>query len=321
MTRLLCTCTMVIILGLPRLCVGALIQSDFESDPNGTSPPSGWVIAGFGSGESQVTNATSAQGEQSLFLTNDSSHSDSTTARAAFATQSSGILLLTGFARAEQTNKGITPLGLIDSSNNRANVIRFGDDGTFIFEDGTTTTSTGVSYVAGEWYYFEQTINLDSHLWDFSILDSGNSPIASASNLEFDNHISSVGQIRSLAGVTTPAVSWYIDDVSLTMIPEPRSVFLAALGLLSLGFVAWRQRRRGRPVGVLKGDAKTQTFSIECRMTKGTQVNNNGLRPLVCPFGSYRSGHDDRNRRRRGGRVIGKPVCTQNRDFALHAMT
>lgn len=99
-----------------------------------------------------------------------------------------------------------------------------------VFED------TGIPWTNMEWHKVTLHVNPITQTFDFFV---DNQKYEAPDPLGFRGTIPSVFFIEYL---TSQAV--WIDQLSIREIPEPSSFALAALGLLSLGCVDWRGRRR-----------------------------------------------------------------------------
>jgi len=221
----------------------AILSSGFETDPVGSMPP-GWTAGSYDGNPvtAHVTDTAAGSGVRSFYM-DDWAGGSQLGVRTSFPTQSAGLLRQTGKARVEQTDVAIAPFTLLGSGNARCNNLLFGADGAFEYEDGHGNfVSTGVPYQAGEWYSFDYLINIDSRRWSFSIEDSSNNPIASASDLEFGTSLYfSYYELRSWGVGGSGTGQWYIDDLGLYLVPEP-----AGLGLVGLALLARRGRKLRR---------------------------------------------------------------------------
>ena len=115
---------------------------------------------------------------------------------------------------------------------------------------GTVTTEIAAAgtIVAGTWYNYTLTINdltTASDTYSLVVTDLGtNSPVFSDTGLGFENNVSdlSVINFQSTGNAGSGNVDFYVDNISITQVPEP-SVLTLALGIGVLGLVSVRRRR------------------------------------------------------------------------------
>lgn len=111
----------------------------------------------------------------------------------------------------------------------------------------TLTTVPGQSYAVTFWLRGGDTLQFDNH---FSA-SFGGTELLSLSDAAFFGYTEFTFNVTA-AGASTPLTfsgrdtsgAYLLDDVSVTVVPEPSTWVMAGLGMLTIGGFNWRRRRR-----------------------------------------------------------------------------
>lgn len=242
-------------LSLPVVSHSAVI-ADFESDTPGSSP-SGWYN---GNGWDVATDPTDS-GNNVLSTTGRSDNLVSGTGNnATLADGATGVLEFRVYFRSTSTgdiNLGLTDvsdLGSISQSNATffGPLIRLVEGGIMLYDGsgggGGSFLSADQSVSLNTWYTISMTIDNDVDHWSGTITGGAfGSPTAltSGSSTDFGFRTDAAGDLVNLAlrantnnGFSNGA---FIDDITLTAIPEPQTYALIALA--GLATLVLRRRR------------------------------------------------------------------------------
>ncbi len=226
-------------LGLVSGVSAAPIFSDgFEDAPVGPvgAGPAGWVHNRGWGNQGEIVTTHSFGGAQSLRIDDSSDTQSSGYLTKSFTEQAAGKWTLQLFVRPTANTQSIE-ISLLSAGTTTFSTAILRNDGTIGYVSrGSWQNSSAVGYAADMWQKLEITVDLDAKTWDLEFNDAAvvsgvaaGTPSAAASTL---------GQIQIVGG-SSAVTSFYVDNVSLSAVPEPAAVSVLVAGLTLLG----RRRR------------------------------------------------------------------------------
>lgn len=219
----------------------AMVFSENFDDQIAGDAPAGWVVSEPNTNTVQISDTTSVSGPNSLRFDKPETGSFPSAARA-FTTQESGVVTVELSGWTSTTNHDSLYIKLQNSSTQDLGGIRFDNNGVFAYMaiDGTWTDSA-ISYSASTWHDVRLDFDLDNQT--YSVLAGAATVVTDA---PFRSGASAADAARLLIQdrVFIGAGTSYVDNVSVSAIPEPATVG-AGLGVVVL-LVAVARRRFGR---------------------------------------------------------------------------
>ncbi len=226
---------------VPASHAAILLSENFDSMTTGVSP-SGWTVSQPTNTSVLVTDTQFVSGLNSLQLHDASTAAGFPAASASFDQVTSGVVTVNLDMRATVTTRDALYVKLRNSLSQDLGGIRFNTNGTFAYmAAGGTWTASSVTYTADTWYSLEITFDLDAKTYSASVGGSSvveNAAFRSTATVFDANALA----LQSFVGVGSFVGDAFVDNITISTIPEP-STTTAAAGLLTLLAACCRRRR------------------------------------------------------------------------------
>ena len=228
-------CLLLILFGIIKPAnASVILDQNFDSEPT-CSVPSGWSISNSAFGSLTVDDSKyyGLSGKSARF--DDNSSSGAPGPYRLFPAQST-LPINVEFALMKEDIAGVDGAFMFyvdDGTHSGANVyLKLYQEGIYYY-DGTTHYIGDYAY--NTWYKFNLIIDIPNNSYD--IYRDGNLLASGASFRGSPTYLNRI----TFGGTTAGIVTGYLDDLRITVIPEPITMLLFGSGLL--GLAALRRKR------------------------------------------------------------------------------